>query len=240
MVLTRLRSGAGKRVNYRALAGMKPKRTYRRRRGVNTTKVKRTLGIPDRMITKLEYRVGKQINSSFGATAIVDYRLNSIYDPEIALGGHQPMWRDQYDALYNKYRVFRCKYEFKICAINSNGTPLRVVTLSSAQQPSSLPSTITTAWEQNRTGNRLIPSGSDKITTMRGNISLPYLQGQTSVAFKGDDDNASGMGGDPVNWAVLRFLAESANSSAETVQYSIDVKLTYFVEFFDRKTPSPS
>lgn len=233
---TRLRSGAGKRKNYRKLAGMKT----RRPRGVNTVTVRGALGIPDRMVTKLEYRVARTMSSPYGVIDKVDYNLNSIYDPEAALGGHQPFWTDQYAALYNKYRVFNCKYEIKLCAIASNGTPIRVVCLSSAAPVGTLPTDVATAWEMNRTASKLIPAGPDRITTLRGNISIPRLQGQTATAFKGDDGNFALITADPTNFATLRFLAASVNNTVETVQYTMDVKLLYSVEFFDRKSQFPS
>lgn len=210
---------------------------FRRRRGVNTVKVKAALGFPDRMISKLEYRTNG-IYSVALSPQYIDYNLNSIYDPEVALGGHQPLWTDQYAALYNKYRVFRCKYEVKIMSLSTGGTPARYVALASAQSTSSLPTNIGDAWEQNRTANKVLPSGPDKVTVVRGNISLPKLQGQTVVEFKGDDDNTALLSANPTNPAILRTIIESANGN-ET-QYTFDIKLTYFVEFYDRKTPHTS
>lgn len=202
-------------------------------------KVRGALGIPDRMITKLEYRTSHDFVSTFGTADILDYRLNSVYDPESATGGGQPLWTDEMATLYNKYRVFNCRYEIKMVAINSNGTPIRVVTLATAS-PGVLPSDIATAWEQNRSASRLVPPGADTITTLRGNISLPKLQGQTSVAFKGDDKNYALLTANPVNPATLRFIGASVNGSAELVQYTMDIKLTYSVEFYDRKIPARS
>lgn len=208
-----------------------------RKRAVNTAKVRKTLGFPDRMITKLEYRTSG-IYSVAGLPGVIDYNLNSIYDPEVALGGHQPLWTNQYQALYNKYRVFRCKYEIKMMALSTGGTPARYVALSSAQPTTALPVSVGAAWEQNRTANKVLPSGPDKVTTVRGNISMPKLQGQTVVEFKGDDGNDALLTANPSNPAILRTIIESVNGN-ET-QYTYDIKLTYFVEFFDRKTPNVS
>lgn len=47
-------------------------------------------------------------NVTMGAVAqnvVLTYRGNGMYDPDYALGGHQPMGFDQYIALYNKYYV---------------------------------------------------------------------------------------------------------------------------------------
>lgn len=45
----------------------------------NTSKVRNTLGFPDRMLTKLEYRTSGIFNVS-ATDANYDFRLNSIYD----------------------------------------------------------------------------------------------------------------------------------------------------------------
>lgn len=231
-------TGGGRRVRRRG--GMRksaPRRRFRRR-GVNTSKVKSTLGFPDRMITKLEYRT-KGIFAYTGTDLTYDFRLNSIYDPDITSVGHQPMWSDEYQAIYKLYRVFRCKYELKLVALSTGGTPGSCVTMANAMPQAQFPNTIAGAWEQNRTANRLIPSGTDNITTIRGNISLPYLQGQTNTEFKGDDGNFAILAStNPTNDAILRILFASVNGN--DTQYAWEMKLTYFTEIFERVIPHPS
>lgn len=235
MVFVQLRNGK----SFRTKGGKKykSKRAYNRR-GVNTSVVKAALGFPDRMITKLEYRTSIDLNSEYGTIETNDYRLNSIYDPEITSTGHQPMWRDQYSLIYQKYRVFKATYEIKLVPISSNGTPIRVVTIASADP--TLPLDIATAWEQNRTENRLVPPGPDTIVTLRGSVNMPKLQGQTAVAFKGDDGNFAFMSTNPTNRATLRFLMASANGTTAENKWLADVKITYHVEIFDRLTPDQS
>lgn len=232
MIGPRLKSGAF----YKKRPARK-RRAYKRR-GVNTSVVKAALGFPDRMITKLEYRDSLDLNSPYGTIELRDYRLNSIYDPTVASGGHQPNWRDQYSLIYQKYRVFKATYEIKLVPISSNGTPIRVVTLATAD--STPPMDIATAWEQNRTTNRLIPPGADTIATLRGSINMPKLQGQTSVAFKGDDGNFAFMSANPTNRATLRLLLASVNDQVSENKWIADVKITYHVEIFDRIVPDPS
>lgn len=216
------------------------KKMTKRRRGVNTSIVKVSTGFPDRMITKLEYRASLDVNSQYGGPVIHDYNLNSVYDPDLTnLTGGQPLWRDEYSLIYEKYRVFAASYEFKIVPVASNGTPIRVVSLMTPEQ-GLMPTDIATAWEQNRTVNRLIPSGDDKLTVLRGSVSLPKLRGQTSIAFKGDNGNEALMVQNPVNPARLRLLLASVNSAVSDCKWAIDVRITYSVEFFQRTTPNPS
>lgn len=41
-------------------------------------------------------------------------RGNSINDPQYSVGGHQPLFHDQWNTLYTQYRVLKCKYHFLI------------------------------------------------------------------------------------------------------------------------------
>jgi len=235
MVFVQLRSGK----KYNTKSKMKGKRKAYRRRGVNTSVVKVATGFPDRMITKLEYRASLDLDSQYAGPVIHDYRLNSVYDPDAAVGGGQPLWRDEYSLIYEKYRVFSAKYEIKLVPVASNGTPIRVVTLATGEN-GSLPTDIATAWEQNRAVNKLVPPGGDTVTVLRGNISLPKLLGQTSTAFKGDDGNFALMVTNPTNPATLRLMLASVNPSVDHCKWAVDIKIIYGVEFFQRTTPNPS
>jgi len=66
------------------------------------------------------------------------------------------------------------------------------------------------------------------------------LLGQTSNVFKGSDDNQSSFANNPYQDATLRILAAGVNPGVDKVEYTFDVKLTYGVEIFDRKTVAPS
>jgi len=48
--------------------------------------------------------------SGFNAT-YVSFYTNGMYDPEVAAGGHQPLYFDQLSALYDHYVVQSCKIE---------------------------------------------------------------------------------------------------------------------------------
>ena len=41
----------------------------------------------------------------------LQYNGASIYDPNFNLGGHQPRGHDQWELIYNRYRVLSCKFE---------------------------------------------------------------------------------------------------------------------------------
>lgn len=82
----------------RAPARSKPRRSYR-------PKIPRSFNpLPDMLMTRLQY----DEVFTFGSTTAASTQImcgNGIYDPNITGTGHQPLYRDQYSTLYNKYRV---------------------------------------------------------------------------------------------------------------------------------------
>lgn len=64
-----------------------------------------SFGFPKKIITTIRY-VG--INTQTSASGVVSthiYRMNGIQDPDLTGIGHQPMWFDNYAAIYQNYRV---------------------------------------------------------------------------------------------------------------------------------------
>lgn len=58
--------------------------------------------------------LGGSLNPGGGSYAQLFWKCNGLFDPNDALGGHQPYGFDQYAALYNHYRVWKsvCTVEF--------------------------------------------------------------------------------------------------------------------------------
>jgi len=56
------------------------------------------------------------------------YRANSIYDPDYATGGHQPLGMDQWEAIYNHYEVTSSKisvtFNVRYADGNNNGAAI--------------------------------------------------------------------------------------------------------------------
>lgn len=67
---------------------------------------------PPRKIARLKY-VSHHTSAGVGAGAIntIEYRANGMYDPEVAVGGHQPYGFDQLMAQYYHYTVIGATFE---------------------------------------------------------------------------------------------------------------------------------
>jgi len=59
--------------------------------------------IPERYICKMKYSDTFQLTS--GGGSLYRFNLNSIFDPNRTGVGHQPYGHDQYDRIYNHYKV---------------------------------------------------------------------------------------------------------------------------------------
>lgn len=66
-------------------------------------------GFPDRLKTKLQYCDVLDLTAVAGTPALYQYRLSSLFDPDLTSIGHQPMWFDQLAAVYTRYRVLGAK-----------------------------------------------------------------------------------------------------------------------------------
>ena len=93
-----------KRNGKRMFIRRRRKAAYRGRRRVSNSQ---GVLIPMRTFTTLKYAQDFELKIPAQAGLIDRYqfRANSIFDPDYALGGHQPMGRDQYANFYQKYMV---------------------------------------------------------------------------------------------------------------------------------------
>jgi len=80
-------------------------RAYRRPR-LRFSRFRAPLGnFPNTKTVALRYVDTLNLNGGPGSSAVQVFRVNNIYDPDYTGLGHQPMYRDNYAALYSKYRV---------------------------------------------------------------------------------------------------------------------------------------
>lgn len=76
--------------------------------------------VREKIVTPLVYCDTKTIAPGQTVAAEI-FRLNSIFDPQWSLGGHQPMFTDNWALLYSYYRVIGFKYDIKFTpALNTN------------------------------------------------------------------------------------------------------------------------
>lgn len=73
------------------------------------------LGFPARMRAKLRYNETFGLTSTAGALNVYTFYANALYDPNQSGGGHQPMYFDQFMAVYDHYKVIGAKVQVTCC-----------------------------------------------------------------------------------------------------------------------------
>jgi len=92
--------------NIRRRLNVNRRRLFKRRR---FQKIHRAIGgFPNAKTVALRYSDTVYLNPSSTGLAVNVFRINNIYDPDYTGTGHQPMFADNYEALYQKYRVNSC------------------------------------------------------------------------------------------------------------------------------------
>lgn len=207
----------------------------RHHRGSKLTMVTRqpTLIAP-RFITKLKYSDEWVGPSSLGAPLLKTWRINSLFDPDRSVGGHQPYGFDQIAALYHKYRVFAVSWMVDVTP--DTGLQSRCIIIPHDGVITSTNRTL--LMELPRAVTKESSLGGPHIH-MRGRIGLPRLRGQTSVEYKGDDENSALITADPVNELTLCVAVCHADAST-TLNFQARITIIYHCEFFDPELPGQS
>lgn len=160
------------------------------------------------------------------------FNLNSIFDPDRTGTGHQPLGRDQYAALYNRYRVLSCRARIIMC-INAGILQTEpIVGCIVADNAGTAFSDFDTACEQQGSMTKCLGTGGGSITFAR-TFDCAKITGVTPTAYK-DDRFQALMSADPAEIIALHILFSKVfggQAPAGTVR--IRVILDYKTELFD-------
>ena len=188
-------------------------------------------GFSDTLFVKLNYV--ESLNLSNGTPRIqYAFRGNSLFDPDYTAAGHQPMYFDQYAAIYNSYRVVGSA--IKVNCINAQGLSACYFIMFPNTEVATLTS-IPLALEQARaaTANILPIAGGGPAARFKQYCSTRKACG----LMKGesyDDSLAATTGNNPTQIWYWNLFWETSDSASNVTINGI-VKLTYYVQFFDKK-----
>jgi len=202
----------------------KPARKYKKSGG--TTLINRSLQpFASRFITKMKYSEAFNFNALNNYTQIM--RLNSVFDPNSAVGGHQPYGFDQLTPIYNRYRVISCSY---VINCFTSGAALRFGALPCNDSPpingmSELCENPRARWKLQ------YPGGGTSV--VMGRVSIPSLVGRTKSQYMADDRFQAEVTTNPQEAALLYVTGQRIDDGSAEFQGTIT--LEYTVEFFDPK-----
>lgn len=171
--------------------------------------------LPDRLVNKLKYVVHQAIPLSAGAGELT-YRANGMFDPEFALGGHQPLGFDQMTAIYDHFTVLNS-------SIRVTALPASVLggTLTMAITDSSATASLYPLMEGPKHKNLI----HNDVTLCQGTM---YWNGkqmfgdnmENNTLYRG---NASG---DPTEQAYFKVKYFDPNLAATTIMLLVEIEYT--------------
>jgi hypothetical protein len=162
------------------------------------------------------------------------FRLNSLYDPDFTIGGHQPYGYDQVAALYRKYRVEGCRCEVTITNASEDGIAAFLML-----QPSDGTYALAaqgTAYALEKPGciMRVLNDSGSQVEKIDQYVPIHTVEGLKKNVTEADlTEYSAAVTTNPTKFPYLRMAIGSlANNTGGTVQ--VMVKLTFDAKFFER------
>jgi len=186
------------------------------------------MGFPKQRVITLKYVCFYELPpDNSGSFSYYSFRANSIYDPEVATGGHQPMGADQWGQFYDHYTVIGSKISVTASQHGNNTAPglwgtmcTTNPSLSQYSNPTGIMESGTGKWKQFQVGNNAPRAG-----TVSVGYSAKSIWNLQSVKDNQDEIGAF-WGADPSRaayfhvWSALN-PATTGNTSALTLAVTI-------------------
>lgn len=221
------------------------RRKWKRRNNRPTTQRIRQLITTDQTFVKLKFR--KQITlSTSGAPyyAYYAFRGNSPWDPDYTSSSpldSQPTGFDQYLAFYKSFVCYGSKISCGYRSKRSNDGQNIYLTPSVDASPSFVGSTTVDAAEQPYTKFRVVGGYSEQPPTHQMKLKN-YMSTKKMFNVSGELDTAyyAGTSANPTfvwNWIIYTNVFKFMEQSYSSVQVGmdLDVVITYYVKFYDRR-----
>lgn len=223
------------RAKKRRPAFRKRRRTIRRtRRYISRVPRRIPMGVSRYKFAKLPYCDLEATSVSASSSVAWTYQ-SSMYDPYAPVGGHQPMFFDQYAAMYRKYTVLGIAYDLQACTDGATTGPLVIIVTPSAD--STPPTSISIARE--RPGSKEAIVSNSYRARLKGYMSVAKTLGVNRRNVLNDDIYSALVTTNPSALANL-FVQAFNTSGGYAVAVYITLRLTYYVRFFDPQDPAQS
>lgn len=183
-----------------------------------------------RYITKMKYCEAISISST--GPQLYRWNLNSVHDPNKSGIGHQPYGHDSLAAIYNRYRVISCSYA--ITAVDTAGRYIQVACLP-ANEDATISSLSVSEIRENPRARFITQAPQAALKTLKGFVNLPSLTGRNKSQYMADDRYQAQVGNSPAELMVLNVFSQDMADGLNAINSSINLTLTYTVEWFDPK-----
>lgn len=224
---------------------MPPKRRTRRRRGTVRRKSRPRTGrrnavtsmrssvapVADSYFVKLNY-TETVLDVSTTSPFTHQWAMNDIFDPNVTGTGHQPMGHDQLALLYNKYKVFGCKFSIRF--INETGTAAVVGWILKPNNTVSASMDVAQEKPYSQTRYLSAQSSTGDSCFLKGYCNNAKLLGLNKRQYGDDNDYSGVMSAVPtIRFPYLNIMGHGVNGVTSVTVRTI-VSLTYYCKLYDR------
>ena len=143
-------------------------------------------------MVKLPYFENFSLSNAANPNSQANWNLNSIWDPNAALGGHQAAGCNQWGQFYNRYRVIGVKVRLTY-HVPTEGQTAAVV-WASATNGSNVTGGSWEQLEQSHQVIRNINSMGQPTTTIVKYFNMPRITGRTLQQYLADDRYQAQLG----------------------------------------------
>lgn len=197
-------------------------------------------GAPDKLYVKLRAVTTATATNTGGGASTLILIVNNMFDYMGAAGSQQPYLFDQWAAMYDNYRVHGVKYKvtpsFGPTGITSTAT--REIIVIPSRQGSAFASS-QEAREQPRATRSTGQINCGQWAKVEGYIKCHAVLGVSKTEYNDTSQYSSTTSAGPGVSAYLHIMTFDPFGSQD-VNTNLEVELTFFAEFFSRKTAAIS
>lgn len=176
---------------------------------------------------KLIYSDSDNTGVSAGGATYYQYR-SSVYDPLYATGGHQPMYFDQYAAMYGRYRVLAMGFSLEATTDQQTNGPLFITCTWNTD--GSLDNSLSEVRE--RKGTKCCTVSHGFKGRLRGYCSVAKAWGVRRQAVMYDDDYSALVTTNPAKQLFLNLQVWNQTTS-NSISPHMNIRIFYVVKFYD-------
>jgi len=161
-----------------------------------------------------------------GGSGYWQYRVNSIYDPDLTGLGHQPLSHDQWALFYNHYVVNKCAATFKFTYNGTASVPFYVgvaLTDDSTTSATAGTSSFNTLAENKHVRWKLVRPNESSVTTITYNVNPLKFLGRSMFS----DDVKATFGNNPTESAVFTVFCIPIDAAVPPPALYCEVDLNY-------------
>jgi len=189
-------------------------------------------GFPKTITMRLRYVQRVALTCSLGVINKYSFSCNSLYDPDISGGGHQPLYFDQIMALYDHYTVVSSTIKVTACAAGATTVPTIIGVMVDDDASTAPVTNFSTMMEQSNVTKRITTGSNTNSYTFNRKWSANEM-------FKTVDPLSNSLlqgsaSGSPVEQSSYTLFIQSIDETS-TSQVNFVCEIEYLAVFAELK-----